>query len=334
MSKSKREAGKVKTSAPREKKSLFLDGMGKLRTGWLLAVSLLCCAAVALGARYALAAGCSALFHAWNIDAGNALRAPGWARLFYTWQGSAVTAVVSALLLAACLPLRQLWQAGNADDSKHARRLWNRDGLGVKGLLWSGCGGLLTVLILAALCLIPDSSRLSWPLNRPNLTSGLPFVAVVSLLGVLAEECFTKGVLFDGLEARWGGIWATACACAASFALGGGLGGGAIYAVNAVLLALLGCALYARFGLWAAVGFRWLWSLGCAFLLGFGGSGMAVYRLYRVSEALLTGGASGPMTGLWTTGLLRLWLAVLNAGKLKDLAEKEKRVRKVVGRDD
>jgi len=37
------------------------------------------------------------------------------------------------------------------------------------------------------------------------------------------------------------------------------------------------------------------------FLLGFGGGDTAIYRLYGVSEALLTGGDAGLMHGLWTT---------------------------------
>ncbi|MDO4865610.1 MAG: hypothetical protein Q4C10_03565 [Clostridia bacterium] len=323
MSKSKRAARQPQGPAPREKKNPFLNTEGALRTGWLLTVSLLCCAAVALGARLALAAGCSALFRAWNVNAENAWRAPGWARLFYAWQGSAVSAAVSALLLAACLPLRRLWRMKALKNAApFDKRLWDRSGSGWKGLLWPGCAGLMTAVAVGLLCLIPDSSRLSWPIARPNLTPGLPALAAVSLLGVLAEECFTKGVLYDGLCPRWGRAWATAWACAAFFALGGGLGGSAVSAINVALLGLVGCALYERFGLWAAAGFRWFWGNGCAFLLGFGGSDAAVYRLYQVSETLLTGGDSGPMYGLWATALLLLWLALLNGRWLKDRARR------------
>lgn len=318
MSKSKRAARQPQGTAPREKRPLFLNTEGGLRTGWLLAVSLLCCAAVALGVRLALAAGCAALFRAWNVNAENAWRAPGWARVFYAWQGSAVSAAVSVLLLAVCLPLRRLWKNGAHKGAFDGKRLWDRDGAGIKGLIWPGCAGLLTAIVVGLLCLLPDSSRLSWPIARPNLTPELPALAVVSLLGVLAEECFTKGVLYDGLSPRWGRVWATACACAAFFALDGGLGGNAVSAVNVALLGLVGCALYERFGLWAAAGFRWFWGIGCAFLLGFGGSDASVYRLYRVSETLLTGGDSGPMYGLWATVLLLLWLALLNRRWLKE----------------
>ena len=84
--------------------------------------------------------------------------------------------------------------------------------------------------------------------------------------------------------------------------------------MNALLLGIAGCLLYARHGLWTSVGFRWGWGFATAFLLGFGGGDGAVYRLYGVSEALLTGGDAGPMHGLWVT-LLLLPIAVMLSRK-------------------
>lgn len=288
MSKSKRAATGERPPAPREKRKVFTAESGGLRTGWLLAVSLLSYAIVALATRYGLVRAFGALFDAWGIDAVSAALAPGWARALYVWHGSLATLAFALLTLALCRWLMGLWRIQKGTPSAK---------VAYGAALLGGC----VALIVAALCLLPDSSRLEWPLTAPRLTWSLPVLCGISLAAVLAEETFTKRVLLDGLLDRWGHPWAELIACAAFFLMGGGIGGGVVGAVNVLLLGWLCCLLHERRGLWAAVGFRWAWSAVNAFLLGFGGGSASVYRLYGVSEVLMTGGDAGPACGLWTT---------------------------------
>lgn len=242
----------------------------------------------------------AALFRAWGIDAENAARAPWWAAAVFRWHGSAVTVIVCAALLALSAGLRRLWLGQRARATLEGRALAR-----------AAIAGLCVALVIAALCLLPDSMRLEWPPGAPNVTWALPTLCAVSLLAALAEEAFLKRVLFDGLRARWGAIWATAIVCALFFVSNGGYAGNVACAVNVLLLGAICCAMYARWGLWAAAGFRWGWSVGTMFVMGFGGGEAAVYRLYGVSEAWLTGGDAGPVYGLWATLLLAGMLAWL-----------------------
>ena len=258
-----------------------------------MAASLFLYALAAAATRYGLVRAFGALFRIWGVDDGNIHLAPAWARVVYVWHGSLATLAFAALTL----PLVR-W----------LRRLWGLDGRFVeapKGRLWrSTLMGAAAALVVAVLCLLPDSSRFLWPLGAPRLSWTLPVLAALSLATAFAEEAFTKRVLYDGLSGRWKGIWASVVVCAAFWLTNGGYAGGVAGALNVLLLGWMGCALYARFGLWASVGFRWGWSLVNVFLLGFGGGDTAVYRLYGVSEALLTGGDAGLMFGLWTSMML------------------------------
>lgn len=305
MSRSKRAAQAV-TPAPKNGiRRWFADEGGAVRGGWLLAVSLVVWLGASLLARRGLSAGFAALFRTWGIDASSAARAPGWARLLYAWHGSLITLLASGLLLALAAALRRLWRLppGRPPFEKGAAaRAW---------LLGTGMAALI-----AALCLLPDSMRPEWPLSRPRIGAGTAVLWLISLAGALAEEAFTKRVLFDGLRERWGAGWAALCACAAFFVSNGGYAGNALSAVNVALLGLACCAVYARAGLWAAAAFRWGWSAANVLLLGFGGGDYAVYRLYAVSENALTGGDAGFIYGAWTTLMLAALLAWTRRGPI------------------
>ena len=300
MSRSRRAARGDSASAPRTGGTWLRAPEGGVRAGWLLAVSLLCGALAAAGLRLALGAGLAALFRGWGVNADTVARAPAWARLLYRWQGSLVSVAVAAALLALSAWLRRLWLG-----------VGDRPRIDGRGLARYALAGLALALAALLLGLIPDSVRPEWPLGAPRLSWSLPALCAVSLLTALAEEAFTKRVLFDGIRSRAGAAWAAGVACAAFFLKNGGAQGNVVSAVNVLLLGALGCALYARRGLWAAVGLRWGWSAATVFLLGFGGGDAAVYRFYGVSENLLTGGDAGPAYGLWTTALLAAWLGWL-----------------------
>lgn len=303
MSKSKGTTRERTKPAPTtRKKGPFIDGNGGIRTGWLLAANLFSYAILALATRFGLIRAFAALFRAWGIDATTVGIAPGWARMLYVWHGSLATVLFSVLSLALCRWLRRLW--GRQDK-----------GLSVEPvrLLKATAVGAAVALVVLALCLAFDSVRPRWPFSQPSLSWGLIPLCAVALLSVLAEECFTKRVLMDGVAGRWGHPWGFAVACAAFFLLNGGWNGGWVAALNVLLLGGACCLMYRRHGLWTTVGFRWGWSIVNALLLGFGGGDSAVYRFYGVSEGLLTGGDAGPAHGLWTAlalvGLI-LWLAL------------------------
>lgn len=300
MSRSKRAAQGRTAPAPRRDNRISSADNGGLRIGWLLAASLLAYALVALATRYGLIRAFAALFQAWGVDASNVYRAPAWARAVFLWHGSLTTLAFAALALLLAGWLRKLWRLEGTLFKPPSRRL-----------LWATLAGVLAALAVAALSLLPDSMRLEWPLTAPRLTWTLPVMAVVSLISAVAEETFTKRVLYEGLRGRWNGLWTGVVVCAVLWLTNGGLTAGIIGTVNALLLGCLGCVLYAQHGIWTAVGFRWGWSLANVFFLGFGGGDASFYRLYGVSEALLTGGDAGPMHGLWTTLLLMIINVVL-----------------------
>lgn len=259
----------------------------------LLILSLAVAAALTMGLRLGLEALLNKLFGVWNLRPDNVARAPVWAQWLYTWQGGLVTLVVGAALLTACLPLRRLW--GLAREKRSIRPC------GFGTLL-----GVGTALLVAALSLLPDSSRLAWPLSRPALSGALPMLLLINMIGVLAEEAFTKRVLLDGLKDLWNPQWAVALSCAVFFVMRSGWSGGLVYGLNVILTGVACAFMYAHYGLWAGVGFRWgLETAIC--LLGFDGGNAAMYRVYGVSELLLTGGDRGPLYGLWLT------LALLSA---------------------
>ena len=257
----------------------------------------------------ALSAAFEELFGAWGIHADNVWRAPMWAQMIYRWHGSAVNTVTSVALLGLAALMRRWWPE------------WTRTSKGSSGRrgVCYAPAGLFAAIAVAALCLIPDSMRLRWPLKTPNVTVELPVLMAISLLRVLAEETFLKGVLYDGIRAYRRRGWATAVVCAVFFLFGGGWSGNIICGINVLLLGALGCVLYESGGLWSAVAYRWGWSTGTVFLMGFGGGNAAVYRLYSLSEAILTGGDSGPMCGLWATLALAVTLMIQGRYTLSSL---------------
>ena len=110
MSKSKRAAQGQMPPAPAGDKVTRIDERGRLRTGWLLAVSLFGYALIALGTRFGLVRAFTALFEAWGIDGTSVQRAPVWAQTLYRWHGSLVTVAFAALSLALAGWLRRLWR--------------------------------------------------------------------------------------------------------------------------------------------------------------------------------------------------------------------------------
>lgn len=301
MSKSKGSGKTIDTPQARPGKrerlrALLWNRAGCVRTGWLLILAIGCHLLTNLVLRAGLTAGFATLFRTWGIDAANAHRAPAWARILYTWHGSAVTAVTALALIVLALLLRRRFPL--AEKANPA----------VRSGLFPAVVGILAAVLSGALFLLTDSFRLDWPLAEPRITAGLPALLMIHLLSILAAELLGRGVIYALFRQRWGTRWAT-LASSLLFTLATGLGSGPIGMLNAMLLGALCCRLFDRRGLWAGVGLRLGWSAANLFLLGFGGGESAVYRLYAVSEIPLTGGDAGLSCGLWVTCLLCLALA-------------------------
>lgn len=296
MSKSKRVNPNV---PPMPRRHILRNERGEVRPDWPLLCMVAGYFALTVAARLGLGALLRALFAAWNLNPGTLSRAPGWARALYAWQGSLVTLAVDAVaILFAVLICRARLHRPNRSLGKG----------------WAL--GTLVALICAAAFLLADSLRAKWPLSRPRLSPGLLPLWALTLLTALAEELFTKGVIFDRVARRWGMLWAVAASTLAFFLTNGGYAGTWVSGINVALMGVLCALLYARHGLWAPAGFRWGWGFATVFLLGQGGGSHAVYRLYGVSEALLTGGDAGLVYGLGLTAILVL-LIWLNRSALK-----------------
>ena len=297
--------------APRAPSALrrAFTGAHGLRAGWMTIISLAAWLGASWGIRLGLNRLFAALFAAWNINAENAARAPGWARALFAWQGSLVTLVVSLALIILSLGLRRWWLGARGMPGVQSRPAV---------LAWIIGTGI--ALVSAALFMCTDSLRPLWPISQPRLGTGLLVLWGLNLIGTLAEELFTRGVIFEGLCRRWRMVWAMLASTLVFFLSNGGWSGTIVSGVNVLLMGVLCCLLYFHHGLWAPVGFRWGWSFATVFLLGQGGGTHAVYRLLGVSEVLLTGGDAGFVYGLWLTLLLAAWigLIVFNSFRNKD----------------
>ncbi|MBE5772750.1 MAG: CPBP family intramembrane metalloprotease [Clostridiales bacterium] len=297
-------------------KRMFTRPDGRLRTGWLLLGTLILYRAASLLVRLLLNGAFARLFSAWNVNAGNVHRAPGWAQTVYAWHGSFVTVVVCLVTAFAALCLRKLW-IGTAKI-----RASFREGF-VPALVGAGIA-----VVSAIIFVIADSMRMEWPLSKPHISWGLFVMLPVTLLTTACEELFTKCVVFDGIAARLKKSWAFMLSAFVFFLFNGGYAGTVTSGVNVLLMGFVCCALYDVRGLWAASLFRGMWSYASVFLAGFGTSGAAqsVYALYGVSENWLTGGDGGMIYGLWMTVILAGMLAWLKRGIFEKL--KKRIVRK------
>lgn len=290
MSKSKHM---IQDVPPAPRRRFLRDEAGKLRPLWRLTAMVAGYFALTVAVRLGLGALLRALFRAWNLNAQTVARAPGWAKALYAWQGSAVTLVVNvvAILFAVILCRVKLKRPDGAFG------------------IWSGVGAGVA-LFSAALFLLTDSLRLQWPLTQPRLSPALLPLLILQLLTALAEELFTKGVVYDSVKRARGVPWAVGASALMFFLMNGGYAGTWISGINVALMGMLCALLYERRGLWTPVGFRWGWGFASAFWLGQGGGDSAVYRLYGVSENLLTGGDAGLVYGVWLTLILIILIGI------------------------
>ena len=293
---------KTKISLTQKIKNAFIRPQGGLRTGWLLLCALILCRGVSYGLRIGLNAAFARLFSAWRVNASNIHLAPRWAQTVYSWHASAITVAVCLATAAMSLLLRRWWLGRRKIEA----------GIG-PGLAAAAVGAGVAV-VSAILFVIMDSVRPEWSLTAPVFSASVLVMLPVTLITAFSEELFTKCVVFDGIAGRWGRAWACAVSTILFFLFNGGYVGTVISAVNVLLMGVVCCLLYGRYGLWAASLFRGAWSYVSVFVAGFDATGAvrSVYALYGVSETWLTGGDGGLIYGLWMTFILAgmaAWMA-------------------------
>lgn len=198
------------------------------------------------------------------------------------------------------------------------------------------CAILLGLLLsggLGALALATDCMRLESPWSGPHFALSQLSALLVLALGRLLSEMITKRLCFDVLRPRAAWLFSVALAALLNLRTLSVLG-----ALNALLLAAAGCALYERGGLTASASLQIVWTAAATLLLGYPGmsaSAVAVWPIYHVSDAWLTGGNAGPMSGAWFTLLLSAALLLLLRQPLTAVLRKLKsRAKRSRGRRD
>lgn len=259
----------------------------KLGTGWKLVLGVAAYMAVFYGAVLGQGAVFGALFAAWGLTDANLAYAPAWARWIVYGHTDFTYGLAYALSMAAALKLGKRWSEPVKSDPGKA-------GFGA-------LGGLALGALLTAVAFIFDSMRLERPLTEPHFGAAQLSALAVLVLGGLSGEALTKRIVFDPIRRRLGRPAGYAAACMMSVLLCGrwinplGL-------LNALLLGLVGCALYERGGLWASAALQVGWGAWTTLLFAWPNSGaVSVYRMYTVSEAWLTGGNTGADYGFGVT---------------------------------
>lgn len=288
--------------------AVFVDAEGCLRASWKLMLGIAVYLAAFYGVLYGLAACFGKLFNALGLTNDNLFRAPLWAQRMVAWHTDFSYAMAYGASAAAGLLM--------------TRRRRNSEA--VKGALWQGLAlgaGLAAMITIAALAC--DSMRMEWPLDEPLLRVSQLTAAMVLILGKLSAEVLTKRLLFDRVRRR---APAYAAVCVVTLLLMRAwtdLAGATV----AVLLGIVGCALYERGGILASVSFQIGLSLWFGLIFGWPGMTLTaepVYALYSVSDDWLTGGNAGVLHGWGIAVLLAVIAAAQLRGELAGLKRKKR----------
>ena len=299
-------------------RKIFLRPEGGLRPAWRAALGILLTLAAYSAVLYGLAALFGALFDVWGLTTANLTRAPRWAQSVVRWHSD----FCYALAYGAGIAVGVLWarrfsvsvQTGKAASETAAAgaTAYSRPPVSRKPALFAVLLGLLLSGGLGARALATDCMRVESPWSAPHFSLSQLSALLVLALGRLLGEMLTKRLCFDALRARSRRrAWIVSVALATLLNL---RGLSVLGVLNALLMAMVGCALYERGGLLASAALQTIWAAGATLLLGFPGmnaSAAAVWPLYHVSDAWLTGGNAGPMSGAWFTLLLSAALLIL-----------------------
>lgn len=264
----------------------------RLSLGWRLAAGILAYMLAFYGMIWAANAGFDALFRAWNLTNETLIYAPEWARQIVLSH----TDVTYMLAYCASMGAVISWTRGYADPGRDVLKETGR-----AVLVGLGAGAMLTIFAFAL-----DSMRLERPLSEPVMQMQLFRQLCVLFLGVCSREALTKRLVFYNVNARFGRVWSYAAVGILSVLLSG-MWTNPAGLFNALLMGIVGCAVYERGGLWASEALMTGWSAWTAWLFAWPGTGTGVYRMYTVSDAWLTGGNAGASAGV---GCMLVWMII------------------------
>lgn len=289
-----------------------------MRLGWRLTAGILAYALAFYGVLWGLAAVFGKLFVVWNLTNANLAYAPVWAQQIVLLHTDFTYALVYIASFFAASVMARRWSRARKGETKMIS-------LGL--LIGLGLGALLTAVAFAF-----DSMRLESPLSEPSLSGYHLSALIVLLLGSLSGEALTKRLAFDPVRERLGRFWGYIAAAILSVLLSGSWTS-PLGLLNALLMSIVGCALYERGGILASAALGVGWSAWTTWLFAWPNAGSAsIYRMYTVSEAWLTGGNAGANCGLGAAIGWIIIAAVLLRGEWSGICRKIKE-RNTNGKD-
>lgn len=296
---------------------VFLDEERNLRVGWKLTVGISAYAVVFYGAILILSSVFGALFKGWGLTNDNLIYAPRWARMIVQLHADFTYALAYGLSMATAMMLAKRWSQPVRGDSRAA--------------VFGSLAGLGLGALVSMFALLLDSMRLEWPLSEPVFSSTQLLSLAVMALGVLSGEALTKRIVFDTVRCRFGRLWSYAAAAAFAVLLSGRWTS-PIGLFNALLLSAVGCALYERGGLLVSAALQFGWAVWTSMIFAWPDSGAAaIFKMYTVSDAWLTGGNAGANFGVGCTIGWTIIAAVLLWKDLKREFAVEKKERNTNG---
>lgn len=292
-------------------------GDGRLRAGWRWMAGVAAYAAAFLAVVGGLGAAFGALFSAWGLTQDNLAYAPRWAQAVVAWHADVI--YLAAYLASAAVG----WAAARGWTARAERA---GRSAGFAALSGAALGALVTALSLGL-----DSMRLERPLGEPALSMAQASALALMAAGCLSREVLGKRLLFDPLCARLG-RGAGYAAGAVAFALLSGVGWNPVGFIAALMMGVVGCAMYERGGLRASALLCIGWSVWTSVLFAWPGAGSsAVYRMYAVSDAWLTGGEAGALCGF---AALAAWSILAAIVLREDLRRVLNQIKQGKGREN
>lgn len=297
---------------------IWVSESGELRFGWKMAAGIAAYLLAFYGVIWLANIGFGALFKAWNLTNENLRYAPKWAQKVVL-EHTDLTYILAycASADAVCLLTRGYRDPGEKRLKETGRAI----------LMGLGLGAVLTMIAFAL-----DSMRLERPLSEPMVQVHMFRTLAVLLVGIFSREVLTKRLVFCHVNARFGRVWSYAAVGFLSVLLSG-MWTNPVGLVNALLMGIVGCAVYERGGLLASEALAVGWSAWTTWLFAWPGAGTGVYQMYTVSDAWLTGGNAGANCGiLATVGWITIAALLLRKDFAAGFAGRKKR-RNTNGKD-
>lgn len=296
-------------------KKLFKNSAGEIRSGWKLAFGVFVYAAVFFAVRFGLSALLGRLFDAWGLTYANLHLAPLWARYVVYLHADAVYVFAYLCAGASIGRLTSKTGAGNKKQTVFY--------LGIGLGLW---------IMIAMVALVLDCMRLEYPLSEPDVSLS-HFTGLIALAaGCISTEMLIRRFIFGMTKMQYGRVRAYLAAAVAALMIGG-VWNSVPAIICTVLMSTAGCAVYERAGLWGSAALNIGWSAASKLFVVPVSAGVAVYRIYHVSENWLTGGSKGAMHGWAAVFGWGLIAAVLFMPELRCLKKRVTERRTKDGKD-